>query len=543
MMLHKERIALIFFIFCSIYALITINLFFIQVYKASFFTHLASQQYNITISQYPPRAPIFDRSGTQCLARNRECVSAFIMPRLMKDKEKTTAFLARNFPHAHERLQHHSDVSFLYVKRRLSQEEQALIEQAHLADIQLLSESSRFYPVPSASPVVGLTNIDNKGHFGIERHFDEMLAGTASEYSLEKDARSGYFHFKKETHVEGSHGNPITLTLDGDLQFLVAQELEETLKKFNAPEGTVLIMNPQNGEILSMVSAPYFDPNNTSDLDIETTKNNAITNAYEPGSVMKVFAALAAFEEGVVTFDEIINCRNTKTAYIDGRRINTWKEHGELPFCDVIAYSNNIGTAIVAKRLGINLYEHYTRLGFGSKTGISLPGENTGTVNHPDNWSKQSIISLCYGYEISINTLQLGCAFSIFANGGYLIKPRIKLDDTDIEKSEKLYSDTALENMRTILARTTEQGTAHRAKIKGYNIMAKTGTAILLTNGKYDDKRNIFTCAGIVEKDDYQRVIVAFVKEAHGSNLFASIVAAPLFEKVAEKMLIHDRMV
>jgi cell division protein FtsI (penicillin-binding protein 3) len=542
MMLHKERIALIFFIFCGIYVLITLNLYFIQIHKSSFFTHLASQQYNIAISQYPPRAPIFDRSGTQCLARNRECISAFIMPRLMKDKATTTAFLARNFPHAYERLQHNPDTSFLYVKRRLSPEEQATIEQAHLADIQLLSESSRFYPVPSASPVVGLTNIDNKGHFGIERQFDHMLAGTPSEYSLEKDARSGYFHFKKETHVEGTHGNPITLTIDGDLQFLVAQELEETLKKFNAPEGTVIIMNPQNGDILSMVSAPYFDPNNTLDLDIETTKNNAITNAYEPGSVMKVFAALAALEEGVVSFDEIINCKNTKTTYIDGRRINTWKEHGELPFCDVIAFSNNIGIAIVAKRLGNTLYEHYTRLGFGSKTDIALPGENAGSVNHPDNWSKQSIISLSYGYEISTNTLQLARAFSLIATGGYLIEPRIVLDGSDPERSEKLYSDVALENIRAILARTTEQGTAHRAKIKGYNIMTKTGTAILLTNGKYDDKRNIFTCAGIVEKDGYQRVIVAFVKEAHGANLFASTVAAPLFEKVAEKMLIHDRI-
>ena len=170
-----------------------------------------------------------------------------------------------------------------------------------------------------------------------------------------------------------------------------------------------------------MVTYPHFDPNNTHTASAELCKNSIITDAYELGSVIKVCAALAALEENVVTPDELIDCKNTETTYIDGRKINTVKAHGIIPFTDVIAFSNNIGIAIVAKRLDKKLYDHYKRLGFGTKTGIEFPGENSGFVNPPEKWSKQSIISLSYGYEISATILQLACAFCTIATGHHVV--------------------------------------------------------------------------------------------------------------------------
>jgi cell division protein FtsI (penicillin-binding protein 3) len=260
---------------------------------------------------------------------------------------------------------------------------------------------------------------------------------------------------------------------------------------------------------------------------------------------MKVFAALAALEEGVITPDEIIDCKNAKTAYVEGRKVNTVHENGAIPFWQVIAESNNIGTAAVTLRLGTKLYDHYKRLGFTETTGIGFPGEQPGFVNHPDNWSKQSILSLSYGYEVAITPLQLAQAFSIIAHNGFMIHPRLILEPEPIQKKSeetRLYSEQSISAIKDILEKTTLKGTCRRARIKGYRVMCKTGTANIITNGTYNTNINRFTCSGIIEKDGYQRVIVAYIKAPCKKGLYAATVATPLFEHVAEKILINDKI-
>jgi len=540
---YKIRGTLLFFLLCTLYTVIIIKLYVIQIARGSYYTDLGGKQYHISVTAYPSRAFIFDRTGNKPLAMNKESYSAFITPYRLKQSNELKSFLQKHFTAAYNRLLTHPDDKFMYVKRRLTSDEMNSIKQSNLSDLHVLHEPSRFYPVPSAGPIVGITNIDNEGLFGIELKHNELLAGAPSTCLIEKDARSDCFHFKKETAVIGKEGTPLTLTIDGSLQFLAHQELQQSMNHFKASAGAVVIMDPTNGDILTLVSSPDFDPNNTKELNIEHAKAIPITESFELGSVIKVFASIAALEEGVVTPDEIIDCKGMKTAYIDGRKINTWRAHGQLPFYEVIARSNNIGMAQVTKRVGDKLYEHYCRVGFGKGTHICLPGEQCGFVNPPDKWSKQSIISLSYGYEITATLLQLARAFSIIANGGFWIQPRLLMDDPIKKGKTPLYSKNTISQMREILAHTTQQGTTRRAKIEGYNIMSKSGTANLLIDGKYDEKRNIYTCAGIVERDGYKRIIITFIKEAHGRNLFASTVAAPLFERVAQKMLIHEKIV
>lgn len=542
---YKLRAIIIFFIFAALYTIIAVNLYLIQIKHHDFYTRLAHQQYNVTITQKSPRAPIFDRTGKQYLAMNKECVSTFVLPRQLTSPETLEPFLKQHFPRALNRLYKNREKHFMFIKRKLTDKERTLIAHHNITDIKLLAEPSRFYPVQSAGTIVGLTNIDNNGLFGLELQYDSILAGTPTTYRLKKDARSGYFYFERETTIKGHDGIPITLTIDSNLQFLAHEALQSTIKKFNAKEGAAIIMNPDNGEILAMVNIPCFDPNNTKNLAIDHTRNRIITDTYELGSVIKVFAALAALEEGAVSADEHIDCKNSKTAYIDGRKVNTWRADGVIPFNDVIALSNNIGIATVTKRIGEKLYDHYNQIGFGTKTGINFPGESKGFVNPPHNWSKQSIISLSYGYEISATILQLAAAFCIIANGGYNVIPTLILEPEKLLNQEKarLYSGEAIAAIKHILEQTTLRGTARRAAIKGYRVMSKTGTANTLVNGTYDPGKNIYTCAGIVQKDDYQRVIVTFIKEAAQKNIFASTVATPLFEKIAEQMLISERII
>lgn len=541
---YKLRSGIVFFICCILFIIIAINLYIIQIYNSSFYTHLAAQQHHVNVSQFSPRADIYDRTGKQLLACNKECISAFLIPNELKDPETVKQFLKTHFPHAQEQLKKHKHKSFMYIKRKLTSEQVERIKQAHIPDIKLLTESTRYYPLSCASTVIGITDIDNKGLAGIELSCDAHLTGEPTTYSLDKDARSGCFYFNRETHASGNPPTPLYLTIDGDLQFLAYKELEQTLAKFNSHEGSVIIMDPKTGEILTMVSIPDFDPNQPAEFDVARTKNRVLTESYELGSVFKEFAALAALEEGLVTLDEEIDCKNAETCFIDGRRINTPHAAGIITFRDVIAHSNNIGIAIVAKRLQQKIYDHYTRMGFGKKTGLSFPGENPGFVNKPENWSKQSIISLSYGYEVSANILQVARAFSMIANGGYLLTPKLMFDGKKPAYPAKpLYSAASLDGIKQIMEHTTMHGSARRAQKKGYKIMCKTGTANILVNGEYNKEKNLYTCAGIVERDDYQRVIVTFVKEATGYNLFASMVAVPLFERVTEQMLIHDRII
>jgi cell division protein FtsI (penicillin-binding protein 3) len=568
----KFRSTIVFFIFVALYAAVGVNLYFIQIKHHDFYKKLADQQYHVTITQTPLRGPIFDRSGRNYLAMNKDYIAAFILPTQLTDKKHTLSFLEKHFPHAAQRFELNKQKHFMFIKRRLSAQEIDLIKTEKNPDIFLLSEPGRYYPLTSASPIIGLTSIDNKGLLGVELLYNHNLAGKPTTCHLEKDARSGYYYFKKETTVQGDIGHPLHLTIDADLQFLVQDAVQQTIDKFQASQAAVIIMNPNNGEIISMLSYPYFDPNNSHMAHSENFKNKILTDAHELGSVMKVCAALAALEEGVVTPDELIDCKNCLTTQIDGRTINTVQAHGIIPFTDVIALSNNIGIAIVAKRLGTSLYDHYKKLGFGCKTGIKFPGENTGFLNPPELWSKQSIISLSYGYEVSMTLLQLASAFSIIATGyktvptllrssyakapedfqqGFVgqalqndysnpVRPELVEGN---ERQKKLYSDATLNTIKNILEKTTVYGTARKAAIKGYRVMSKTGTANMLIDGTYNPDKNIYTCAGIVEKDNYQRVIVTFVKEAQQKNIYASTVAVPLFESVAERMLIHDKII
>jgi cell division protein FtsI (penicillin-binding protein 3) len=536
-LLYKARLITVFFAFVFVYFIVIGNLYRVQIQQNLFFKQLGQQQYKVTIIKTPARAEIYDRSAIQPLAMNKESLSAFIIPQQLEDTIAVKKFLAKNFPQAADRLEKNMHTHFMYIKRRLSSAQIALIQKDALNDIKLLKEPSRYYPIESVGPLVGITDIDNQGLFGIELMCNQQLAGKPSTFMLEKDARSGHFYFKYETKIKGSIGQSVSLTLDSNLQFLVHEELKEAVVQFGSQEGSALIVDGTTGEILACATYPDFDPNCTESLDVEKTKNRPMVDAYELGSVIKIFLALAALEEKIVTPEELIDCENSISYILNGIKFTTWKAHGLISFTEVIEGSNNIGTAKVALRLGPQLYNHYRQLGFGKKIGI-FPAESNGFINPPATWSKASPISLSFGYEISCTLLQLAQAVTVLTNNGALIKPTLIKSENKNKQNPSLYHPNTILNMREILKKT-----AAKWQIPGFTIMGKTGTARLLTQGKYDPGRLIFTFAGIVEQDKYKRIIVTCLKETTQKNPFASTTAAPLFEKLVRKMIIHDKLV
>lgn len=296
---YSSRVAALFFVFCFLYFAILLNLFFIQIIHQQFYVRIGKSQYETTCAVEQPRATIVDRSG-QFLALNKESVAAFVLPRHIEDHVKVHSFLQNYFPNALQRLHAHDKANFLYIKRRLNQQEIDLIRSSGLSDIKLLYEPSRYYPLSCAGALIGATDIDNKGLFGVELSFDKQLSGQPTVAFLEKDARSGHFYFERQTKDKGYSGQIVQLTLDSDLQFFAHEELRSTVQQYEAKEGMVIIMDPISGDILVMAQTPCFDPNNSAELALDQTKNKIISDAYELGSVFKVFAALAALEEGVV---------------------------------------------------------------------------------------------------------------------------------------------------------------------------------------------------------------------------------------------------
>lgn len=532
---------LVLLFFLVLYAVIAVRLFLVQIYQQDFFEILARQQYVTEITTRPARALIYDRNG-EPLTLNRERLSAFLLPHRFHEPKRIMKLLKKRFPSVYKKLRKEKKRRFLWVDRHLSAEALREMKAYNSPDIYFLAEPERFYPFPATAHVVGFTDVDNIGIAGIELRFNNLVGGTPTTFVLEKDARSGHFYFNRDIKKRGGEGEPVTLTIDRNLQFFAQEELLKTVANYEAKGGAVLIMDPNSGHVLAMASSPGFDPNQSRITDPEQTKNIPVTECFELGSVIKVFAALAALEEGVVTPDEELDCEG-KSTYIDGFRVENWKSLGEgiHSFSEVVAQSNNVGIAKVAKRLGPRLYYHLRKLGFGNRTGIRFPGERSGFVNPPHNWSRSSIVVLSFGYEIMATILQLGKAFSVIANGGYDVQPVLVLNP---ERKKRvlpfgaLYKKEVVEQLKDILE--LRGWLKKRYSIEGYRIVGKTGTARSVKDGKYSQNDHVYTYAAIVEKGDYRRVVVSFIKEPKKAHMWATEVTTPLFHKVAEKMVVYD---
>ncbi|MCB9493322.1 MAG: penicillin-binding protein 2 [Epsilonproteobacteria bacterium] len=533
---YKMRVGLVCLCFFVMFAIIALRLFLLQVRQKDFFMLLARSQYQTNLSIVPARAEIFDRSGSVALAFNRQVQSAFVLKNQCKDIAKLNDFLRRHYPDVYKKMNEHPQQNFFWIERKLSSERYSWLKGADVCDINFVGEDQRVYAQPSLGQVIGITDVDNVGLTGTELLFSEQLCGSPTLVSIEKDARSGSFYFEQAVQQQGKKGDVLRLSIDSTLQSLAWEQLKQTVEEYEALVGTVLIVNPDNGQVLALANYPSFDPNQKC-TDLDLLKNNAVNECYELGSVFKVFTALGALEQGVVDMDEEIDCEG-KVSMVNRVRVENWRRFETMTFRDVVRYSSNIGIAKVSMRLGHNLYDHLTMLGFGRKTGIELPGERDGFVNHPSKWSRPSVIVLSFGYEIMATLAQLARAFCTIANGGYDVPLTLLCQSKgNVAHARRLYKEKTIEDVKSIL---TDIGV--RYPVDGFQVMGKTGSARCVKDGKYSPLHHNYTFAGIVEQGAYKRVVITFIKEPKKYVQYASQVTAPLFQRIAHKMALHDLM-
>ena len=408
-------------------------------------------------------------------------------------------------------------------------------------------EMARVYPMGSvAGQLIGYTSVDHVGIEGIERAYDPLLSGSSGKMSSRVDAKGrpiGDLGVVKSLPEDGAD---LTLTIDSVVQSIAEEELEAAVAHFGAISGIVIVTNPKTGEILAMANVPTVDPNSFSDF-AWMHRNRSVTDLFEPGSTFKIVAVAGAVEEGLFEGRDSIDCENGRLV-IPGGVISDTHPSKWLTVQQVIEESSNIGTIKIARALGAaGLFKYCRLFGFGSITGSGLPGEITGTLRHPAQWSRRSLETIAIGQEVGVTALQMVSAFGVIANRGLLVAPRIyrwasrgdeRMVETRIDTVRRVISERAGIELNRFLEGVVSHGTGSSAAIAGYRVAGKTGTAQRAYDDRagYDPDRYVSSFVGYLPAEDPEILCLVVVDGAKQTHL-ASKVAAPVFRKIVNRIL------
>ncbi len=498
----------------------------------------------------PRRGAIYD-TNLKPQAVNLAFDSVYAAPKavLAKDKEKIVRALTRilNLDEASLRDKLARDKSFIWLARKISPEQSEAIKALNLKGVGFIKESKRSYPNGYlASQLIGFAGMDNNGQEGLELLYDEHLKGTPGWALLLRDARSKKINLYEKI-ARPKEGDSLILTIDEVIQYVAERELDKAYFNSRAKGASIVVMNPNTGEILAMANRPTFDLNKHSKVNQESRRNRAVCDMFEPGSVFKIVTASAALEENKVREQDKFFCENGQYK-IANHILHDHTSHGWLTFQEVIEQSSNIGTCKVAQILGPEAVSRYVNLfGFGEKTGVDLPGEIPGQVKPLRLWSKTSIFAVPMGQEVGVTALQLASAISVIANGGNLMKPYIVKEIRDsLGEPVKVFSPEVIRNVlsqesaarvKKILIGVTENGTGKMAKIPDFTSAGKTGTAQKIEpNGTYSHSKFVASFIGFAPAEDPQIAVVVIVDEPKGSY-FGGVVSAPVFKNVSADVL------
>jgi cell division protein FtsI/penicillin-binding protein 2 len=528
---------------------VSARLVYLQVFAAPAFAEKAQSQRTRDIEIAPKRGTIFDREG-EPLAVSREARTIYATPRLVTDAtgtaEALTHVLGGDTAGYIERLT--KDSGFAYIARKVDVEHAEAIEALDLSGIGMLKDSRRTYPSGElAAQVLGFVGTEDSGLGGLEQYYDSILTGEAGSVLAERDPSGrpipgGVMHY--EDPVDGGD---IVLTIDKDIQYTAHVALQKAVERWSAAAGSVLVMDPRNGEILAMASVPGFNPNRFGEADPSTYRNRPVTDVHEPGSTFKSITAAAVIDAGLFGPESMFELPPTLT--IGGRTIKESRPRPTVNWTltDIVAYSSNVGSVKLGMALGEQpLYDYLQRFGFTEATGVDFPGEAIGYLPAVEQWSATSIANIPFGQGISMTPLQLARALSAIANGGELVTPHFLLDAPDsaeIDTSwpkQRAISEQAAAATREVMKAVITEGTGGAAAVGGYEVAGKTGTAQKArTDGRgYAAGKYIASFSGFLPADDPQVLIIVIIDEPTAA-IYGGVVAAPVFSEVASFAVSH----
>jgi cell division protein FtsI (penicillin-binding protein 3) len=547
----RIRIRLVGFCFLVVFSFIVVRAFQIQVLGQEEWRKRAERQHQKIIPLTPRRGTIYDRSG-EVLALSVEVDSFYMEPKNITDPGHVTSVLGSALGLSNSSIQRKikSNKSFFWLKRQVTERESERIRAAGLTGIGFIKEHQRFYPNSEiGAHVVGFTGIDPKGLEGLELGYDSVILGQGGYLMVERDALGRGMGSGDKVVTDDQGGASLYLTLDKNIQYIAEKELAAGIAEMGAKGGSVIVLDPRSGEILAMANQPDYNPNAIGNYRSFQWRNRAICDTYEPGSTLKVFLMAAALNEGLLTPKSIIDCEKGSYA-VGGRVIHDHHAYGRITAAEVIKVSSNIGAAKIGKALERDrLYRYLTDFGFGTLTGIDLPGESSGLLRDPSAWFEIDLAAIAFGQGMTVTPLQLARAVGALANDGKLmtmpIVERIVNDRGEIVEERRpelvrqvVTADTA-QKLRSMMGLVVDDGgTGTLAAVPGFRVAGKTGTAqkVDAVTGGYSVDKRVASFVGMIPAEAPQLVVVVVVDEPD-KHVYGGLVAAPIFSKVAEQSL------
>jgi len=536
--------------------------FYLQQFKNDFYFNKSLAYQRSRVFEKPQRGPILDRRG-RLLAASNKTQTIFAEPRIIRNPGVTSLKLAEILNTTNDKICKLiiDSKNPGYVKIRTNAEANLCDAVRKIHGVGVESDWKRAYPAgATASHVVGFTSSDNQGLAGVELVYNEQLSGSPGKQTFLADVSRRPIRFDSK-EILREDGLGLILTIDAAIQKFTYDELKKQYLDFEAEAAIAIAANPHTGEILSMVSFPEFDPENRTPDDFESFRNRALTDPFEPGSMIKPIVAAIALDANVIGFNETIFCENGNYKGKGFGRINEYRDHkfGDLKIREIIIKSSNIGMAKIGQKCGKDvLHKGLSFFGFGRKTKIDLPGEDTGLLRPPSKWTGYSVTRVPYGYEVSVTAMQMLKAFCILANGGharspYIVKAVVEKNG-DIKKIKRpappigfvIKPEVAKWIVTNPLVGVVNErengGTGHRARLEKWQVFGKTGTANITLAGQrgYAERANIASFVAGAPAENPQVVVLVSIRRPNsrlGKGDSGGVVAAPVAGRIIEKTL------
>ncbi len=545
-----DRVILIGIVGIAVWLVIVGRLFAVQVISADEYEAKARKQHLKKESILALRGEIFGSDGNH-LAKNSVALDFWTTKRSVQNIDRVDSLFSEiiGFERGYieDRIRN-SKGNWLYLARHIDLSSGEALKELEKDSVFSIIVHNRIYPFgKTAGQILGFMDVDGRGREGIELFYDGSLAGQDGERTVVSDATGRPYRVYQLDAKPAIPGADVYLTIDPDLQQIVESELADGVDSCGADNGMAIFLRPSTGEILAMACYPDYDPNDPGESDIYSRKIRQITDIYEPGSTFKIVAFSALLENNAIALEESVDCEMGSWFFCNDT-IHDSESHGLMSVRDILIHSSNIGTIKLASRLPKEtLYSYARAFGFGSPTGVDLPGEVVGILHRPEHWSGMTPAAFPMGQEVAVTSIQIVTAYGALANRGLLVQPFLVKKVIDPSgriiherKPTKVRRIMDIENAETmcqLLMETVDSGTGVRAAIPGLSAAGKTGTAQKVKDGGrgYYDDRFVSSFAGFAPVKSPQIVGVVVVDDPKRGPYWGGWTAAPIWKKIVTK--------
>ena len=561
----RRRIMAVSFVFAFCLTVVSCKLIWIQLVKQESYRAEAIRCHTRGEPVPAQRGSILDVSG-RVLAQSMPLIEVHLDGKILAQEPKELPVIASILGVSAEWLKGQVDAENRYLKvaEGISVETEGKLKASKLRSVITERKTARNYPNGSeTAQILGYVNsmevtpvgmakplTVEVGEAGVEKSMDRYLRGVAGERRIIQDVRRReipYFRLSDRPARDGYH---VVLTVDQGIQHVVEREADALVEKYQPETLQIVVLRPNTGEILAMVSRPTFDPNQRATYESWAVKNRILADTYEPGSTFKIVTVAAALNEKVADLNSTFFCENGEMFY-GGSSLKDHEDYGMLTLREVVAKSSNIGMAKLAIQLGEEKVHEYARLfGFGQKTQRgegALPGEEGGLLRPIRRWSKLSITRIPMGYEVAATNLQMALAYGAIANGGKRMEPRIIKAVVDRDNRvvlqflpkvvcQAIQPETAEKMVEALRGVVSDQGTAEGAQVPGYEVAGKTGTARKVVQGDYAKDKYRASFIGFLPAEKPEFLVSIMVDEPKGKVYYGGLVAGPAFKNIATQV-------